>query len=68
LEADPEGREFGLRLPGTEINLDSSPGHTTKCLESLALFQPRGAAPLRGEDICGGTVGICTNHLFPLKP
>ena len=39
LEADQEGREFGLRLPGIKINLDSSPGHTVKCLETLAVFR-----------------------------
>jgi uncharacterized protein (DUF58 family) len=39
LEADQEGQEFGLRLPDAEVKLDCSPGHTTKCLESLALFQ-----------------------------
>lgn len=39
LEADQEGREFGLRLPGQKVNLDSSPGHTTKCLETLAIFR-----------------------------
>jgi len=39
LEAEQEGREFGLRLPGKTIPLDCSPGHTTKCLESLATFQ-----------------------------
>ena len=39
LEAEQEGREFGLRLPGKTIALDCSPGHTTQCLESLAVFQ-----------------------------
>lgn len=39
LEAEQEGKEFGLRLPGDKVNLDSSPGHTTKCLERLAVFQ-----------------------------
>jgi uncharacterized protein (DUF58 family) len=39
LEADQEGKEFGLRLPGDRVELDSSPGHTTKCLERLAVFE-----------------------------
>lgn len=39
LEADEQGKEFGLRLPGTEIRLDTSPGHTVKCLETLAVYQ-----------------------------
>jgi len=39
LEAAQEGREFGLRMPNRAIPIDSSPGHTTKCLETLAVFQ-----------------------------
>ena len=39
LEAEQEGREFGLRIPGKTIPLDISPGHTTKCLETLAVFR-----------------------------
>ena len=39
LEAAQEGREFGLRMPNRTIPVDSSPGHTTKCLETLAVFQ-----------------------------
>jgi len=39
LEADQEGKEFGLRLPDNEIPLDTSPGHTVKCLESLAVYK-----------------------------
>jgi uncharacterized protein (DUF58 family) len=38
VEADQQGQEFGLRIPGTEIKLDCSPGHTVKCLEALAVF------------------------------
>jgi len=38
LEADRQGNEFGLRLPGHEIKPDLSPGHVTKCLETLALY------------------------------
>ena len=39
LEAAQEGREFGLRMPNRTIPIDSSPGHTTKCLETLAVFR-----------------------------
>jgi uncharacterized protein (DUF58 family) len=39
LEAAQEGREFGLRMPNRTIPVDSSPGHTTKCLETLAVFR-----------------------------
>ncbi len=39
LEADQEGSEFGLRLPDNEVKPDCSPGHTTKCLETLALYK-----------------------------
>jgi uncharacterized protein (DUF58 family) len=39
LEAEQDGKEFGLRIPGSEIKLDTSPGHTTRCLEALAVFQ-----------------------------
>jgi uncharacterized protein (DUF58 family) len=38
LEADQSGKEFGLRLPGSRVELDCSPGHTVKCLETLAVF------------------------------
>ena len=39
LEAEEQGREFGLRIPGKTLPLDSGPGHTTKGLETLAVFQ-----------------------------
>jgi uncharacterized protein (DUF58 family) len=39
LEAAREGREFGLRMPNRTIPMDSSPGHTTKCLETLAVYR-----------------------------
>lgn len=42
LEADQDGKEFGMRLPDNEIKLDSSPGHTVKCLESLAVYRTPG--------------------------
>lgn len=39
LEADLQGEEFGLRLPGIEIEPDSSSLHTLMCLRELALFE-----------------------------
>jgi uncharacterized protein (DUF58 family) len=39
LEADRQGKEFGLRLPGKEIGPDSSSLHTLKCLRELAVFK-----------------------------
>jgi uncharacterized protein (DUF58 family) len=39
LDAAQEGREFGLRMPNRTIPMDSSPGHTTKCLETLAVYR-----------------------------
>lgn len=38
LEADQQGREFGLRLPDDQYEPDSSSLHTQKCLTALALF------------------------------
>jgi len=38
LEADQEGREFGLGMPQRTLPLDCSPGHTVKCLETLATY------------------------------
>jgi uncharacterized protein (DUF58 family) len=39
LEADNQGKEFGLRLPGVEIGPDSGSRHTLICLRELALFK-----------------------------
>jgi uncharacterized protein (DUF58 family) len=39
LEADQQGKEFGLRIPGMEIEPDSSSVHTLRCLRELALFE-----------------------------
>lgn len=39
LEADEQGSEFGLKLPGTKIPPASGSLHTQKCLEALALFK-----------------------------
>ncbi len=38
LEADQQGCEFGLRLPGSLIQPDSGSRHTLKSLRALALF------------------------------
>lgn len=38
LEADEQGTEFGLKLPGNKIGPDSGSTHTLRCLEALALF------------------------------
>jgi uncharacterized protein (DUF58 family) len=41
LEADQHGKEFGLRLPGMEIEPDSSSLHTLRCLKELAIFDDK---------------------------
>lgn len=38
LERDKSGELFGLRLPGQEVDPDSGPKHTQRCLRHLALF------------------------------
>jgi uncharacterized protein (DUF58 family) len=45
LEADEQGTEFGLKLPGDAIKPGAGSTHTLKSLEALALFQfQRGTA------------------------
>jgi uncharacterized protein (DUF58 family) len=39
LDAEAEGRELGLDLPGVRIPLGSGPRHVATCLEALALFE-----------------------------
>jgi uncharacterized protein (DUF58 family) len=39
LEADEQGMEFGLKLPGNTIKPGAGSTHTLRCLEALALFQ-----------------------------
>ncbi|MCP5108845.1 MAG: DUF58 domain-containing protein [bacterium] len=39
LEADEQGKEFGLRLPGEKIDPGVGSTHTLKCLEALSIFQ-----------------------------
>jgi uncharacterized protein (DUF58 family) len=39
LDADVEGRNFGLRLPGVEIPIGQGPAHLATCLGALALFE-----------------------------
>lgn len=41
LEADEQGVEFALKLPGVHIISGAGSTHTLKCLEALALFQTR---------------------------
>ncbi|HLP60365.1 MAG TPA: DUF58 domain-containing protein [Candidatus Deferrimicrobium sp.] len=38
LEADEQGMEFGLKLPGNTIAPGAGSTHTLRCLEALALF------------------------------
>lgn len=40
LDAEEEGRPYGLRLPGNEIPAGQGALHRHRCLEALALFQP----------------------------
>jgi hypothetical protein len=42
LDADASGRNFALRLPGTEIPLGLGPLQLAACLEALALFDAHG--------------------------
>ncbi|MDO9203308.1 MAG: DUF58 domain-containing protein, partial [Hydrogenophaga sp.] len=37
LLADNLGLDYGLRLPGRDIDPDQGPGHKARCLEALAL-------------------------------
>lgn len=39
IQAQQQHRHYGLRLPGIELEMDSSPAHKAKCLEQLALYQ-----------------------------
>ncbi len=39
LDAEAQGRPYGLRLPGTEIPAGQGEPHLHRCLETLALFQ-----------------------------
>ncbi|HVY63291.1 MAG TPA: DUF58 domain-containing protein [Gammaproteobacteria bacterium] len=48
LDADGEGRAFGLALPGARVPLGSGPRHLAACLEALALFDADAAARGRG--------------------
>lgn len=44
LDAEREGRAYGLRLPGTEVAPGLGPAQRHRCLEALALF-PGGDGP-----------------------
>lgn len=39
IDADHAGFRYGLRIPGTEIELGAGEGHRARCLEALALFR-----------------------------
>lgn len=39
LEADRSGRPYGLVMPGAQLGPSSGPGHLTRCLTALALFE-----------------------------
>ena len=39
LQAESEGQNYGLRIPGVEINPASGDHHRHRCLEALALFE-----------------------------
>ena len=39
LDAEEEGRPYGLRLPGNDIPAGQGELHQHRCLEALALFQ-----------------------------
>ncbi len=41
LEADEQGTEFGLKLPGKKIDPDSGTNHTLRCLEALAMYETK---------------------------
>lgn len=41
IDAEAAGREYGLRLPGTEITPDHGNAHYHRCLKALALYEHR---------------------------
>ncbi len=44
LDAHERGEAFGLRLPGTQIEVNLGVAHRERCLNALALFEPGGRA------------------------
>lgn len=44
--AEHDGLVYGLRMPGTRIELGSGPGHQHDCLKTLALWRIGDAAPV----------------------
>lgn len=44
LDAERDGWEYGLRLPGVEVDLNSGDAHCARCLETLALHDEHPAA------------------------
>ena len=43
LDAHERGEAFGLRLPGTTIEVNLGTSHRERCLNALALYEPAGA-------------------------
>jgi uncharacterized protein (DUF58 family) len=43
LDAHDRGEAFGLRLPGTTIDINLGPAHRDRCLNALAVFGPESA-------------------------
>lgn len=39
LQAQQDGRKYGLKLPGITIDQETGPSHRTSCLQQLACFQ-----------------------------
>ena len=51
LQAHQQGRKYGLRLPGIEIEQDDSKAHKAECLQKLAVYQqPEPDSPLQVDD------------------
>ena len=44
--AEQDGQVYGLKLPGTRIELGAGPGHRHNCLRALALWGIGDAAPV----------------------
>ena len=44
VDAHERGEAFGLRLPGTAIDVNLGVSHRERCLNALALFEPAESA------------------------
>jgi uncharacterized protein (DUF58 family) len=49
VDAETEGRRYGLRVPGTVLPPDHGPAQRAACLDALALFPPLPAEPEPGR-------------------